>query len=133
MNRIRRWLGKSSHYGGRERLANRVVLAVLMSFIAGCSTAMQLGRPPDTQQLERGLTLRVSSKDDVELSLGIPRGGGRVMLPIDEKPRDLWYYYYEESTGTEDRRIFLFVFFDQDKYDGYFWFSSLPRTSIGGK
>lgn len=26
-----------------------------------------------------------------------------------------------------DRRTFLFVFFEKDRYDGYMWFSSLPQ------
>jgi len=39
----------------------------------------------------------------------------------------MWSYYYEEGTLKDARRIFLFVYFDQDMYDGYMWFSSLPK------
>jgi hypothetical protein len=53
------------------------------------------------------------------------------MLPAHDSPRDLWVYYYEEGSLTDDRRIFLFVFFKQDRYDGYLWFSSLPGMTSG--
>ncbi len=103
---------------------------LVLLLIGGCSATMRLGRFPDTAQLERQLRPAVSGKADVSRILGLPRGGGRVMLPRDGQPRDLWYYYYEEGAATENRRIFLFIFFKQDSYDGYFWFSNLPGVSI---
>jgi hypothetical protein len=48
---------------------------------------------------------------------------------MDPEPRDVWYYYYEEATTKDSQRIFLYVFFDDDRYGGYMWFSSLPGTS----
>ena len=105
---------------------------VTLFVIAGCGTSMQLGRAPDTMQLEKNLKQNVSRKDDVQQFLGTPRGSGRVMLPTDETPRDLWYYYYEEGSEKEDRRVFLFIFFRGGAYDGYFWFSSMPALSLRG-
>jgi hypothetical protein len=106
-----------------------MIIAVI-SLIAGCSTSVHLGRLPDSLQLEQGLNPGISGKAGVEKFLGTPRGGGRVLLPGDEGARDLWYYYHEEATATEDRRIFLFIFFSKGKYDGYLWFSSLPWIPV---
>jgi hypothetical protein len=34
----------------------------------------------------------------------------------------------EEGTMSDDRRLFLFVYFDpHGRFDGYLWFSSLPQ------
>jgi hypothetical protein len=56
---------------------------------------------------------------------------GRALLPIDEgdAPRTVLTYYYEQATMQDARRLFLFVFLDGDRYDGYLWFSSLPRAA----
>jgi hypothetical protein len=62
-------------------------------------------------------------------------------LPIDPRPNAgaMWSYYYEEALvrdilsqhpSIESRRIFVFVFFDEDRYEGYMWFSSLPKQDI---
>ena len=40
----------------------------------------------------------------------------------------MWSYYYEVGTLSDDRRTFLFVYFDDGVLDGYMWFSSLPKT-----
>jgi len=113
---------------GRRPLLAATLLAIAgMFLVTGCeSMIIRLGQKPDTAQLEKALIPRVSTTDDVRAALGPAKGRGRVMLPTDEKPRDLWYYYYEEATLSDDRRIFLFVFLDGDRYDGYLWFSSLP-------
>ena len=49
------------------------------------------------------------------------------MFPNADQPRDLWYYYYGEATMSDAHQFFLFVYFDRDRYDGYMWFSSLPK------
>ncbi len=112
-------------WSGRPLIWAGVVI-LMIALVTGCSGSMHVGRLPGSLQLEQGLTLGVSGKTDVEKFLGAPHGGGRVLLPRDEGARDLWYYYHEEATATEDRRIFLFIFFRGEKYDGYVWFSSLP-------
>ncbi len=47
-------------------------------------------------------------------------------------PRVMWSYYYEEGTLQDVRRTFLFVYFDGDLFDGYFWVSSLPKNAGKG-
>jgi hypothetical protein len=87
---------------------------------------------PEISKLEASLQPKISSKADVLMVLGEPRNSGGAMLPIHDSPRDMWVYYYEEGTMTDDRRIFLFVFFENSRYDGYLWFSSLPNTGSSG-
>jgi hypothetical protein len=112
-----------------RRPGHGVSLALLTGFLlalAGC-ISVKVGRLPDKSVLEGKLRRGESTKDEVRSALGPPRGGGRMMLPIEGHARDLWYYYYEEGTLSEDQRIFLYVFFAGDAYDGYMWFSSLPQ------
>jgi hypothetical protein len=88
---------------------------------------MRIGNRPNTDRLETALRVGESTRADVRAALGEPFGTGRSMLPIDPAPRTVWSYYYEEGDLKEARRIFLFVYFNQDRYDGYMWFSSLPK------
>ena len=95
--------------------------------ITGCvDITVRAGYKPNLIALEKTLTQGVSTEQDVAKALGTPVGKGREMLPFMDKPRDTWTYYYEEGDLTDDRRLFLFVFFANQRYDGYMWFSSLP-------
>jgi hypothetical protein len=86
---------------------------------------------PDTSKLETSLQPNISTKDDVLKVLGEPRNSGGALLPGHDSPRDMWVYYFEEGSLSDDRRIFLFVFFKEGRYDGYKWFSSLPGARPG--
>ncbi len=111
--------------GNWPYLGLMVVFLVLLS--AGCDIKVRVGTRPDTTVLEKSLRIGESTRADVLAALGEPYGKGRAVLPIDRKPRTMWSYYYEEGDLKDDRRIFLFVYFDQDRYDGYMWFSSLAK------
>ncbi len=102
--------------------------ALVLVVVSGCGTVIRFGSLPDTGKLDTGLTLGLSKQSDVLEALGEPRNRGQAMLPGQDSQRDLWCYYYEEGTLSDDRRIFLFVFFKEGVYDGYMWFSSLPST-----
>ena len=108
-----------------------VALTCLMAMIiltAGCADIrLRAGRLPDINALETSLKVGQSTREDVVKVLGEPFGKGKEMLPIGLKPRSLWSYYYEEGSLQDDRRMFLYVFLDEDKYDGYMWFSSLKK------
>jgi hypothetical protein len=108
-------------------LPKLALVAVLFFAAVGCSIRMEVGRRPNLDPLEASLRAGQSTSADVLAALGPPHGKGMTMLPIDPTPRNIWSYYYEEGSMEDDRRIFLFVFFVQDRYDGYMWFSSLPR------
>jgi len=109
-----------------------VSLASLLIFagfgLSGCSPVIQVGRLPDVSRIEKDLILKVSTRDDVLRILETPKGDGGIFLPIDKHARDCWFYYYEESTMQNNQRIFLFILFDGDYYDGYMWFSSFPAS-----
>ena len=96
-------------------------------FATSCSFDIRIGKRPDLQALEKRLTIGQSTEADVIRALGEPLGKGRSMLPIAEKPRTMWSYYYSEATLEDGRATYLFVYFDKNSYDVYMWFSSLPR------
>lgn len=111
-----------------ERCAVMVcVFLIIILTISGCNIQMRAGRLPNMQALEDSLQPGVSTRLDVLRELGEPFGRGREMLPTAQAPRTLWSYYYEEGNLQDDRRMFLFVFLDGDRFDGYMWFSSLPN------
>jgi hypothetical protein len=51
------------------------------------------------------------------------------MLPMDPKLRTMpmWSYFYMEGTLEDIRQMWLFIYFEEDRYEGYMWFSSLPK------
>ena len=114
---------------GRIRFGRGLVGCLLVSLLChGCGVAIRCGRLPDLTPLESRLEQGVSTRGDVLAALGEPRGRGQVLFPVHDGPRDVWYYYYEEATLNDSQRIFLYVLFSDDLYDGYLWFSSIPGT-----
>jgi hypothetical protein len=120
----------------------RVVVVALSGLVLGAATVgcainmdIRMGRRPDVAALEQRLQVGQSGVEDVLAALGPPHGRGRTMLPFDDAARTTWSYSYGESSvnmgvgGTEAdvRRLMLFVFFRDDQYDGYLWFSSLKE------
>jgi len=112
------------------------VLGIALLTTACSKIEYVAGEPPKIAALDQSLRLGESSTEDVLAALGKPNGNGVILLPIDGHPRKTWSYYYEKglikagNDGNLDadmRRTFLFVYFDQDRYDGYMWFSSLPE------
>jgi hypothetical protein len=97
----------------------------------------ETGRIPDVEVLEQTLKLGDSTTEDVRAALGEPSGQGGLMMPlIDAKPRKIWSYYYsrgyvkQQGSGGvagDTWRIALFIYFDENRYDGYQWFSTLPE------
>lgn len=123
-----------------RRCYGKIVLALLLLAIfhlSGCvDVHFRVGTKPATGVLEDVLKIGQSGEAEVLASLGTPSGKGKEMFPITQdsgvaynyrqKQRVMWSYYFEEGDLKDDRRIFLFVFFDRGRYDGYMWFSSLP-------
>ncbi len=102
--------------------------AVSLLLAAACDIRVRVGKRPDPSLLETSLKIGQSNQSDVQAALGKPQGRGRSLLPIAEKPRTMWSYHFEEGDLNDTRRIFLFVYFDEDeRYDGYMWFSSFPK------
>jgi len=104
-----------------------ILAATALFLMPGCSIRVRMGYHPNIDALEKTLRVGESTQSDVVLALGQPFGKGQLMFPTDPKPRTLWSYYYGEGDMEDARNLFLFVFFAQDRYDGYMWFSSLKE------
>lgn len=93
-----------------------------VALFGGCVT-IPFGSPPRQARLEQ-LKQGASTPAEVLLLLGEPRGDGVVRWTPALVPQKVWYYEYV-TLGIQ--RIYnktLLVFFDQDRYVGYLWFSS---------
>jgi hypothetical protein len=105
-----------------------VALAMLLS--ACGSMRVEAGAPFDPGKLESVLNPGTSTQIDVKNALGEPYGRGGAYLPFHDSPRTTWTYFYERgnvdlSKGEmNDERVYLFVFFANDKFDSYMWFTS---------
>ncbi len=110
------------------KIATLLCLLILILPAAGCvGVRHTTGIPPDTSALETTIRPGISTRADVVSTLGEPDGKGKAALYGEDTPRTIWSYFYEEGNLRESRRIYLFVFFNKDCYDGYLWFSSLPK------
>ncbi len=115
------------------KIAACLLLSAALLILGGCGGSMQMraGTKLDPAASTRSLEVGKSTQQAVQAALGAPDGRGRTMLPWQKASRTVWTYYYEEGVvdlgggQSDDRRTFLFVFFDEDKFDGYLWFSSL--------
>lgn len=135
---MRSWEQKLIALSGRDRrLKERtlpdarvalVILGIILCLLAtGCNIQLRMGHRPNIDLLEKSLQVGVSTPADVLLALGEPFGRGKTMFPIDSKPRKMWSYYYGEGDLQDSRSTYLFVYFVEDRYDGYMWFSSFPK------
>ena len=122
----------SSRGGGLYRRVTWLSCLVVLLLVgsAGCGNVrFYVSRQIDLDAIESQLRMKESTRKDVLAVLGPPEGKGREMLPMTRVPRTMWSYYYEEGTLQDARRTFLFVYFDGDLFDGYFWVSSLPEDA----
>jgi hypothetical protein len=106
-----------------------ISLCIIASLPAGCMTAHYGWQP----QVDRLATLKpgISKPGEVLMALGEPRGYGTVRYVKDVNPRKIWFYEYLETSGflSADVKVkFLLVLFDNEVYEGYFWFFSGSRT-----
>ena len=112
---------------GRSRALIALVLLAATG-LAGCTVKMRAGSKPDMSALKQELIPGKSTRQQARTALGRAYGAGRALMPFHDEARDVLTYYYEEGTLEDDRRLFLFVFFDEDRYEGYMWFSSLEEN-----
>lgn len=100
---------------------------ILLFTTVGCS--VKIGRIPPIEEMDSSLKPLVDSKSEVLKVLGPPRGYGMVrMSNLPNNPHGIWFYEY--ITGDMQGEItlkMLLVFFDQEKYAGYLWFSSFEQ------
>ncbi len=99
------------------------LIAVIV--LSACSTTIKYGIPPNVSSLNK-LQQGVSTKTDVLLLLGEPRGKGNTRL-IASNPYlfDILFYEYSQSDGRNVSTKFLLILMDkEDVYQGHLWFSS---------
>jgi hypothetical protein len=96
--------------------------ALALAALQGCATRMEIGAPPRLERLAQ-LTPQLSSRNDVLLALGEPRGYGAARLDRAQARKQVWLYEHTVSAGADIHLTMLLVFFDGDAYDGYMWFA----------
>ncbi|MBI2876416.1 MAG: hypothetical protein HYY20_06005 [Candidatus Tectomicrobia bacterium] len=97
---------------------------ILLGLLGGCALPSRHGSPPRVDRLET-LQYGISSRADVLLALGEPRGDGAARLSAALPPWKIWFYEYNELDGRRIGLKLLLVFFDdQERYNGHLWFSS---------
>ncbi len=114
---------------GRMQLVVRITLILVACIATGACVDIKVraGNEIDLPALQE-LRIGESTSNDVQTTLGTPYGTGRSFLPFQPEHLEMWSYYYEIGTMSDDRRTFLFVYLDDGVFDGYMWFSSLPET-----
>jgi hypothetical protein len=102
---------------------------MLLTLLVGCAPIIKYGSPHEVDRLD-SLNRGITSKADVLKAIGEPRGYGQVYLAPDLEPRKIWFYEYTEVQGKKIVIKILLVFFDEELYDGYLWFSSAQFLEI---
>jgi len=117
-----------------------VGLLALTMVVAGCeSPAKSLPRVPayPTARIESELVRGVSTRADVERVLGRPNGAGGLLFPGLPEARDSWFYQQTRlatNKGADGRMHFetqmdiVLIFFRDDRFDGFMWFSDADGT-----
>ena len=121
----------------------RALLATALALglgLAGCAAPVGTGAFRQVERVETGLVRGQSTRMDVRRVLGPPNGRGHSLLPPDLRPRDVWFYF---DTRAEDirfegggnarmrlRQQILIVFFEQDLFDGFMWYSTVSSPEI---
>ena len=93
---------------------------------AGCAAPrpMTIGYRTSLQNLDR-LISEKSSVVDVREALGQgPRGHGSARFSRDQPLRKVWFYEFMQIKGDQVSVSILLIFFREDRYDGYLWFSA---------
>ena len=124
---------KTSRFKYREdgwgRMAAWLALLCLSIGAAACAGTGQSSTSPqfDYDALETRLERGRSTHADVRDALGEPTGSGSLLWPGDPEPRALWFYQKMGATTSDGQpdiqQDVLIVFFDDDLFDGFLWYS----------
>ena len=96
----------------------------LLVLATGCNVPpINIGYRVPVNNLEN-LISEKSSEADVRAALGEPRGYGSARFTKEQPLRKVWYYEFIQLKGEQVGLNLLLVFFRDDRYDGYLWFSA---------
>lgn len=112
-----------------SQVGRKLHFIAFLVILMGCAPTVKYGSPPKVSSLE-SLKAGVSTKADVLLILGEPRGKGALRFPITPTPQEIWFYEYTKSDGSRINLKILLVFFGDEHYDGNLWFSSKQLLDI---
>jgi hypothetical protein len=111
-------------------------LVVPLAITTACASGATTGAFTQTGRIEVELRRGTSTKMDVQRVLGTPKGTGGAVLPLDPRPREVWYYSDIAVTNIRgqgqrvlhgDTRLqFVLVFFRDGLFDGFMWSASAP-------
>lgn len=99
-----------------------LIACLSVAWLPGCASRMEIGSPPRVERLAQ-LVPRISTKNDVLLTLGEPRGYGAAQLDPTFSPQRVWLYEHTVAEGKDIKLTMLLIFFADDIYDGYMWFA----------
>ena len=108
-----------------------LIFSLALPVVQGCATRMELGVPPRVDHLVQ-LMPHQSTKTDVLLTLGEPKGYGEMRLRPEFDRQRVWSYEYTLAEGNSIRTQILMVFFSGDTYEGYWWFGDALEMSPSG-
>lgn len=122
-----------------RRFAFVLLCALIMTLLIGCAPKrVTTGAFKQLTRIEGEFKRGVSTKEDVRRVLGSPRGGGSAILPPDRRQREVWFYEDIEVLNVTSpkpgimrmdvRQQILLVFFDEEVFDGYMWFSNAAKA-----
>jgi hypothetical protein len=109
------------------RLLQALLIVVCITLTA-CAQSVTFGAKPQTDRLAT-LVRGKSTPADILLALGEPRGKGAARLADEPNSvrRDVWFYEYVQSNGSNVNLKMLLVMLRDGTYDGHFWFSSVDQ------
>ena len=114
----------------RPGMLVRVILMFALLGLSGCAEVrLRMGTETHPQDIESVLRFNQSTQGDVRRTFGPPDGIGAYVSPITGRYSTVWSYYFAEGTLKTMDDTFLFVYFDDDVYEGYLWF----ENTISGK
>ena len=108
----------------------QTILLMTILGLSGCADLrLRMGTETQPQNIESVLRFDESTQSDVRQLFGAPDGVGAYVSPITGEYSTVWSYYFAEGTMKTMDDIYLFVYFDNDIYEGYLWL----KNTISGK
>ena len=102
-----------------------VTLLLMLLTLSGCvSIQLRMGTETQPQNIETVLQLKQSTQEDVKKVFGPPDGLGAYVSPVTGKYSTVWSYYFAQGTLETMDDTFLYIYFDDDIYEGYLWFEN---------